>query len=97
MIHQYDHRFGTYETQSNAQANQGKLPEFDEARPHRSDGECHATKVLDHRRRRGGEARHDAWDNNWLLGWRDITGTEKIRTVIACVIPTGGSESHVPS
>ena len=27
------------------------------------------------------------WDRNWLLGWRDITGTEKIRTVVACIIP----------
>ena len=29
MIHQFDHRFGTYEAQSQAQANQGKLPELD--------------------------------------------------------------------
>ena len=26
MIHQFDHRFGTYEAQSKAQANKGKLP-----------------------------------------------------------------------
>ena len=31
MIHQFDHRFGTYEGQTQAQANQGKLPEFDDA------------------------------------------------------------------
>lgn len=30
MIHQFDHRFGTYENQTEAQANQGKLPELDE-------------------------------------------------------------------
>ena len=29
MIHQFDHRFGTYEAQSKAQANKGKLPELD--------------------------------------------------------------------
>ena len=29
MIHQFDHRFGSYEAQSKAQANQGKLPELD--------------------------------------------------------------------
>ena len=29
----------------------------------------------------------DTWDRYWLLGWRDITGAEKIRTVIACIIP----------
>ena len=26
MVHQFDHRFGSYEGQSGAQANQGKLP-----------------------------------------------------------------------
>ena len=31
MIHQFDHRFGSYEVQSEAQANQGKLPELDHA------------------------------------------------------------------
>lgn len=28
MLHHFDHRFGTYEGQTEAQANQGKLPEF---------------------------------------------------------------------
>ena len=32
MIHQFDHRFGTYEDQTEAQANQGKLPELDESK-----------------------------------------------------------------
>ncbi|MYJ76201.1 MAG: N-6 DNA methylase, partial [Gammaproteobacteria bacterium] len=31
MIHQFDHRFGSYEAQSEAQAKQGKLPELDDA------------------------------------------------------------------
>jgi hypothetical protein len=31
MIHHFDHRFGTYEGQTEAQANQGKLPELDDA------------------------------------------------------------------
>lgn len=30
MIYQFDHRFGTYERQTQAQANQGKLPELNE-------------------------------------------------------------------
>ena len=28
MVHHFDHRFGTYEGQTEAQANQGKLPEL---------------------------------------------------------------------
>src|SRR5436305_14440726 len=38
MIWHFDHRFGTYEGQTQAQANQGKLPELNE--------EQHANPVL---------------------------------------------------
>ncbi len=31
MVHHFDHRFGTYDGQTEAQANQGKLPELNEA------------------------------------------------------------------
>ena len=31
MVHYFDHRFGTYEGQTESQANQSKLPELDEA------------------------------------------------------------------
>jgi hypothetical protein len=31
MVHHFDHRFGTYEGQTDSQANQSKLPELDEA------------------------------------------------------------------
>ncbi len=27
------------------------------------------------------------WSRRWLLGWRDITGTEKQRTVVASLVP----------
>jgi len=32
----------------------------------------------------------DRWNHAWLLGWRDITGSEKMRTVIASVVPRVG-------
>ena len=94
MIHQFDHRFGTYEAQSKAQANKGKLPELDHvahADPRRVTlpkywvPEDEVAARLD-----------DAWDRNWLLGWRDITGTEKIRTVIACIIPRAAVNHTFP-
>ena len=94
MIHHFDHRFGTYEVQTKAQANQGKLPELDHvahADPRRVTlprywvPEDEVATRLD-----------DAWDRNWLLGWRDITGTEKIRTVIACIIPRAAVNHKLP-
>jgi hypothetical protein len=36
------------------------------------------------------------WDRGWLLGWRDITGSEKSRTVIASVVPRVGVNHKTP-
>jgi hypothetical protein len=36
------------------------------------------------------------WTRAWLLGWRDITGTEKQRTVIASLIPCAAVGHTVP-
>jgi hypothetical protein len=85
MIHHFDHRFGTYEGQTVAQENQGKLPELDDrahADPSRVTLPYYwvaVEEVTDQVR--------DRWARNWLLGWREITGTEKQRTVIASLIP----------
>jgi len=85
MVHHFDHRFGTYEGQTKAQENQGKLPELDDA--------AHADPIrvtLPYYWVSGTEVagRLDSkWARGWLLGWRDITGTEKQRTVIAAVVP----------
>lgn len=38
----------------------------------------------------------DATSPRWLMGWRDITGVEKIRTVIASVVPRAGVGHTVP-
>ena len=94
MIHQFDHRFGTYEAQSEAQANQGKLPELDDIAHADPRGvtlsrywvlESEVAARLD-----------DTWDRHWLLGWRDVTGAEKIRTVIACLIPRSAVGNSLP-
>ena len=85
MLHHFDHRFGTYEGQTQAQENQGKLPEFDDsahADPNRLTLPYYwiDSAAVDDRLR-------ERWNRGWLLGWRDITGTEKQRTVIASIIP----------
>ncbi len=85
MVHHFDHRFGTYEGQTEAQENQGKLPEFDlaaHADPYRlthpyywvSENEV-ATRL------------QDRWTRDWLLGWRDICRSTDQRTIIASIIP----------
>ncbi len=84
MIHQFDHRFGTYDGQTQAQANQGKLPELDDAR--------HADPVFvplarywvaqtEKETRVGGQTR------GWLLGWRRICRSIDRRTLVPALIP----------
>ena len=94
MIHHFDHRFGTYEGQSKAQANQGKLPELDDV--------AHADPVRLTLPRywvagdKIAEKLDGVWDRHWLLGWRDVTGAGVFRTVIACITPRVAVSNTIP-
>ena len=85
MVHHYDHRFGTYEGQTEAGENQGKLPEIDDhlhADPYALTMPKYWVEGNEVKARLA-----EFWNREWLLGWRDITGTEKQRTVVASLIP----------
>ena len=88
MIRQFDHRFGTYEGQSQAQANQGKLPELDHV-AHADPRRVTLPRYWVHEDEVSARL-DDTWDSRWLLGWRDITRAGDIRTVIACIVPRVG-------
>ena len=94
MIHHFDHRFGTYEGQSAAQANQGKLPELDHV-AHADARRVTLPRYWVHEEEVAARL-DDAWDRQWLLGWRDITGAEKLRTVIPCIIPRAAANHTFP-
>jgi hypothetical protein len=94
MIHHFDHRWGTYEGQTEAQANQGKLPELDEgmhADPHFLSLPRYWAPAQEVETRLGSEVKY-----NWLIGFRDITGATVFRTVIASVIPRVALGNKVP-
>jgi hypothetical protein len=85
MVHHFDHRFGTYEGQTEAQANQGKLPELDDRAhadprmltlPNYWVDESEMEAQVDKR-----------WPYSWFLGWRDVCRSTDQRTVIASLIP----------
>jgi hypothetical protein len=85
MVHHFDHRFGTYEGQTEGQANQGKLPELDDdthADPARTTLPEYWVHTGEVESRLSGR-----WDRGWLLGWRDICRSTDQRTVIASLIP----------
>ena len=94
MIHQFDHRFGSYEVQSAAQANQGKLPELDHV-AHSDPGRITLSRYWVHEDKVAARL-DDTWDRHWLLGWRDIVRAGDIRTVIACIIPRAAVNHTFP-
>lgn len=88
MIWHFDHRFGTYQNQTQAQANKGVLPQpsgDEKSNPKftvQPDFWVARTEVTNRVGLR--------WDHNWLLTWRDITGAEKSRTTIVSIVPKVG-------
>ena len=85
MVHHFDHRFGTYEAQSGAQANQGKLPELDHV-AHADPGRVTMPRYWVPEDEVAGRL-DDTWHRHWLLGWRDVARATDTRTLIACIIP----------
>jgi hypothetical protein len=88
MFHQFDHRWGTYEGQTDSQANQGKLPELtpeEHADPQRLALPRYWVPAEE-----VGERLKDRWDKGWLVAWRDICRNTDSRTTIASVLPRVG-------
>lgn len=94
MLHHFDHRFGTYQGQTEAQARMSKLPE---ATP-----EQHADPdfvVLPRYWVSGSEVEARLAcksERGWLLGWRDICRSTDERTVIASLLPRVGVGHTTP-
>ena len=92
MFHQFDHRFGSYEGQTVAQANQGKLPELSESEhldPNLQILPRYLVPQKEIDKRLNGK-----WHQQWLIAWRDICRNVDSRTTIASILPycgTGGS------
>lgn len=106
MLHHYDHRFSTYEGATEKQLNKGTLPrltldqhqapgtapmprywvpeqdiptgDFD-----KNGQEIKVPGVCSRLRARG-------WDQNWVMGWRDICRASDERTLISAVAPAHG-------
>jgi hypothetical protein len=94
MVRYFDHRFGTYEGQTEAQASVGTLPRLT---PGQQDDPSFAVlsrywvaeeKVQDRLA--------DRWDRHWLLGWRDIARSTDDRTMICSMIPYSAVGNKIP-
>jgi hypothetical protein len=96
MLHHFDDRFGTYEGQTEAQANVGTLPRPGAEQKDNPDyvtiprywvPENELTARLRPVEGSRGTRRVLRWDREWLLAWRDICRSSDTRTVIASVLP----------
>lgn len=92
MVHLFDHRFGTYEGQTQEQANQGKLPEF-------SEGQHFDPCALPLPRYWVSEADvRKRWraHSEWVTGFRDIANAVVLRTLISSPLPRTAIGNKVP-
>lgn len=83
MIHQFDHRWATYsdgESRDVTVSEKGS-PGFS-VRPRYWVGAVEIEQRLADR----------GWKHGWLIGWRDITSAHVLRSVIAAVMPTYGTD-----
>jgi hypothetical protein len=90
MIHHFDHRWGTYEGQTQAQANVGTLPRL--ALEQKTDPDQVVQPrywLAEHEVDERLATKH--WDHGWLLGWRDITSAGNERTFISSALPHGAA------
>ncbi|MDI9847637.1 N-6 DNA methylase [Rhodoblastus sp. 17X3] len=81
MIHQFDHRWATFD------ASESRDATFDEKARANFEAEPRywvpKNEVV-------GRLTEKGWSGGWLIGWRRISGIEKIRTVIASATPAVG-------
>ncbi|MCA9692540.1 MAG: N-6 DNA methylase [Myxococcales bacterium] len=85
LIHQYDHRFATYERQTEAQARRGKCPELSDAAKRDREATARPRYWVDAAEVERRLPRR--WRASWLLCWRDICRRGDRRSLIAAVIP----------
>jgi hypothetical protein len=86
MLHQFDHRWATYEgTDSRDVTVKEKGDPRRLAIPRYWVPAGEVSQRL-----------QDRWDRGWLLGWRDITRGTDTRTTIASIVPRGGVGHTLP-
>jgi hypothetical protein len=94
MVHHFDHRLGTYQGQTEAQANMGTLPRLTDAQ--HADPAFLPLPRYWVPEKAVAERLAGRWDRDWLLGWRDICRSTDERTVIASLVPRVGVGHKFP-
>ena len=81
LVHQFTHRWATYDGEDVRDFFEGEL----ENSEHEAVPKYWVDSNAVQERLRGKN-----WVRGWLIGWRDITGIEKVRTLISAAVPATG-------
>lgn len=92
MLHQFDHRWGTYEGATRAQLNVGTLPQPAESDKADTKFSVRPKYWVDTAEV---EERLSAWNRNWFWGFRDITSAVAERTAIFSLLPRVGAGNTI--
>jgi hypothetical protein len=85
MLSHFDHRFSTYKDATQAQLNVGALPRLTDEQHDDATNEPLARYWVDQSEVTA--KLENRWEHGWLLGWRNITKAEQMRTFIPSVLP----------
>ncbi|MDP8928569.1 MAG: N-6 DNA methylase [Actinomycetota bacterium] len=92
MIWHYDHRYGTYEGQTQKQANKGVLPHVTDEQHADPDFTILPRYWVDEKLVE--EVLVDRWDRGWMIGFRDVGPSE--RTMVCSLLPHVGAGNPTP-
>jgi hypothetical protein len=112
MLHHFDHRLGTYEGQTQAQANMGTLPRVTDEQhddPNFTPMPRYWVPEFDvesgKRDKKGkrimwpgvvSRLAERGWWHGWLMGWRDVARSTDTRTMISTPLPAYGVGHKFP-
>lgn len=93
LIHQFDHRFASYENATEANINMGTLPPCDEEEKNDASFTTRPKYWVEYNEI---EQCLNSWQNEWLMGWRDIAAAMNFRTSIFSVIERTATAHNFP-
>ena len=90
MIYNYDHRYSTYEGATQANRNEGSLPQ-----PSQED-KSNPSFVVEPRYWLSNLAVKERTNEDWLMGFRDVTNASVERTIIFSALPLAAVGHKIP-
>ena len=96
LIWQYDHRYATFDETSEEEVIAGKAKEIDEKNKTNFNLSITPRYYLPKKLKNSLFDKYSDYKRDWLLAWRDVTGSTNERTCVATVIPKIAASRSLP-